>query len=552
MRQYSELRNLEKRFILSKTFSSIANRWLMADEYLQQPKPTNYDQSPEAQTDGPWVDNYGVIYPAGKPYVDEYGTIHPPGTYKDRNGVWHRSANARYNPRTGAFELIDPSLNAFGFPNKNSPPPIRLLLNSDPNSPKLRAPKPFTFDTREKDTDPNAPKLSNKQLREPKLLPLEEVDDDIDPNKLWGMRPLSLDTREKDIDPSAAKPKPDQEIAQVAEPIIEPITNPSLKHPGSGDGREDLSKYPPFIQEESEKIQQGIENGIDQLNPLKSDEEKKALRDLTDRQKKGFKKSQHHDELKHATQSTRNDKGCTFVDLNKPEPNPVRSMIIDAMTGTTTPTLVIDPMGQAAEFDGSYKGSTQKDLKRLQNKLVEVEALSPQNAAQESADRAFIRSKLAEWQYQGAIANRCGCELLIKLPNADLVQFANQNLKLSPGIRIQEAKLGGTYRQVRDNTVGGQVHHMPADSVSPLSTDMGPAIWMEIPHHRGTASHDATGRTKATAYRNFQKKLIQSGQFDRALKIDINDVNSKFPGLYDISIKQMMKNRSLKNKKSNK
>jgi hypothetical protein len=61
-------------------------------------------------------------------------------------------------------------------------------------------------------------------------------------------------------------------------------------------------------------------------------------------------------------------------------------MMTDALTGDTAPTLVVDPAGQAALFDGRYKGSMKKDLKRLQNKLCEVEPISPpRNAAQGSA-----------------------------------------------------------------------------------------------------------------------------------------------------------------------
>jgi hypothetical protein len=126
------------------------------------------------------------------------------------------------------------------------------------------------------------------------------------------------------------------------------------------------------------------------------------------------------------------------------------------------------------------------------------------------------------------------------------VQFANQNLKLSPGIRIQEAKLGGTYGQVRANTVGGEIHHMPADSVSPLSTAKGPAIWMQTLHHRRTGSNDANGRGDAELYRDVQKRLIQSGHFNKAMEMDIKDVQTIAPGLYDIPIRQMQKKYNLK------
>src|SRR5919205_4513179 len=49
-----------------------------------------------------------------------------------------------------------------------------------------------------------------------------------------------------------------------------------------------------------------------------------------------------------------------------------------------------------------------------------------------------------------------------------------------------EDRLGGAYKDVPDR--GGQVHHMPAKSISPLSEDDGPGIRMSIEDHRRTAS----------------------------------------------------------------
>ncbi len=353
------------------------------------------------------------------------------------------------------------------------------------------------------------------------------------------------------LDPSTRKateppkPQPDLEIAQVAEPITKPL----LKSPGSagqGFGKSnpsltELEQQTKKAKQQTEQLKQGVENGIDQLNPFKSDAEKKALRNLTDKQKDGFKKSQHHEDLQKATDSFRNDRGCTFVDLNTVEGNPVRSMMTDAMTGSTSPTLVIDPSGQAAEFDGRYKGNA-KGKQRLKNKLFEVEALSPQNAAQESAAHAFIRSKLVEWEYQGTIAHRCGCELRIMLPDADLVQFANQNVKLSPGIRIQEAKLGGIYSEVRYNTVGGEFHHMPSSFAIDefINPSKGWGVWMRTADHLKTKSHGRKG-DEGRLYRARQKMLIQSGKYRDVMEEDIDNVMSIENGLYGLPVRQMLK-----------
>ena len=85
---------------------------------------------------------------------------------------------------------------------------------------------------------------------------------------------------------------------------------------------------------------------------------------------------------------------------------------------------------------------------------------------------------------------------------------------------------------------GIQRHHMPADSVSPLSTANGPAIQMEMADHMATASWGRS--TMAQQYRARQKLLIDQGRFDDAIEMDIDDVRSKFGSKYDEAILQMI------------
>jgi hypothetical protein len=122
------------------------------------------------------------------------------------------------------------------------------------------------------------------------------------------------------------------------------------------------------------------------------------------------------------------------------------------------------------------------------------------------------------------------------------VQFANQNLKLSPGIRIQEAKLGGTHSEVRANTVGGEVHHMPsAEAIDGfMKYGKGWAIWMRTKDHLQTLSHGSNGED-GRIYREKQKALIQSGNYGKAMKEDINNAAAIENGLYTIPIQQMKK-----------
>ncbi len=97
---------------------------------------------------------------------------------------------------------------------------------------------------------------------------------------------------------------------------------------------------------------------------------------------------------------------------------------------------------------------------------------------------------------------------------------------------------GGSYQAVRDSNTGGEIHHMPADSISHLSRDEGPGIWMEVTEHQQTASW---GRYRsAIAYRNQQRQLIENGQFLRAQQMDIDDIHSKFVTKYDEAIAEML------------
>lgn len=98
-------------------------------------------------------------------------------------------------------------------------------------------------------------------------------------------------------------------------------------------------------------------------------------------------------------------------------------------------------------------------------------------------------------------------------------------------------KKGGAYKDVPAD--GGEAHHMPADSVSPLSRGRGPATRMETKDHYATASW---GRSKeAQAYRDKQKQLIKEGKFKEAQQMDIDDLHKKFGDKYNEGIEDMEK-----------
>ena len=79
---------------------------------------------------------------------------------------------------------------------------------------------------------------------------------------------------------------------------------------------------------------------------------------------------------------------------------------------------------------------------------------------------------------------------------------------------------------------------MPADSVSPIPHNAGPAIWMETADHALTASYGPF--EYAAAWRAQQQALTESGRFMDALQMDIDNIRNLFGSKYDEGIQQML------------
>lgn len=115
----------------------------------------------------------------------------------------------------------------------------------------------------------------------------------------------------------------------------------------------------------------------------------------------------------------------------------------------------------------------------------------------------------------------------------------DENLENNEDNELEEKK-GGSYRDVKKTSDGEthEVHHMPADSVSNLERDDGPAIKMDKEDHRQTASCGSS--KEAREYREKQKDLIEQGKFREALQMDIDDLHEKFSDKYDDAIAEML------------
>ncbi len=105
-------------------------------------------------------------------------------------------------------------------------------------------------------------------------------------------------------------------------------------------------------------------------------------------------------------------------------------------------------------------------------------------------------------------------------------------------IEIFGLKQGGSYAEIRATNIGGQVHHMPVNSVSPVSHAKGAAIWMPTPDHLDTASWGSYNKGKQ--WRAYQKELIDNGKFGKAMEIDIRDIQRKFGSQFNDGIREML------------
>ena len=104
------------------------------------------------------------------------------------------------------------------------------------------------------------------------------------------------------------------------------------------------------------------------------------------------------------------------------------------------------------------------------------------------------------------------------------------------GTWVHNGCSGGRYKDVSAD--GGNVHHTPADSVSPLTRGEGPSFRMDTADHRLTGSWGSSAN--AQAYRALQKTLINQGRFDDAVQMDIDNVQRLFGNKYDEGILQMI------------
>ncbi|MGH3379553.1 MAG: Hint domain-containing protein [Mycobacterium sp.] len=97
---------------------------------------------------------------------------------------------------------------------------------------------------------------------------------------------------------------------------------------------------------------------------------------------------------------------------------------------------------------------------------------------------------------------------------------------------------GGKWGQLWPAGAGNEINHMPQNASTPLTKYSGPATRMAKADHRQIYS---TGSSiQSQAWLQMQRELVDSGQIDRAMMNDINDVATRFPGEYNNAIGEMI------------
>ncbi len=126
------------------------------------------------------------------------------------------------------------------------------------------------------------------------------------------------------------------------------------------------------------------------------------------------------------------------------------------------------------------------------------------------------------------------------------VEKSASELKVTSEVAAQEFK-GGLHGDTKLPVGDGlESHHMPPDSVSPVSTNKGTAIQMDPADHMETSSHGSNGAAGAE-YRQGIKDMIDGGQMRDAMATEVRDVRraskvvSGDATKYNSAMQQMLK-----------
>lgn len=129
---------------------------------------------------------------------------------------------------------------------------------------------------------------------------------------------------------------------------------------------------------------------------------------------------------------------------------------------------------------------------------------------------------------------------------ANFYQYAPNSINWIDPWGLMKGILRSTWNAIRNNYykgLGGEVNHAPAyASYKGLSgapsRGRGPAYWMERADHRAMAS-TGSGRD-AKIFRAMQREHIMNSRWDRAIAMDLEDLNDKYPGKYNEDFRHLL------------
>ncbi len=106
-------------------------------------------------------------------------------------------------------------------------------------------------------------------------------------------------------------------------------------------------------------------------------------------------------------------------------------------------------------------------------------------------------------------------------------------IEMDKNPNISKKYEGGNYTQLRKKYAGIkdiEIHHTPADSISPLSKNKGPCVAIEKEDHKETKSYKNS--LEARQFRQKQKELINHGHFLTAEFMDFQNLILTFREKY--------------------
>lgn len=222
--------------------------------------------------------------------------------------------------------------------------------------------------------------------------------------------------------------------------------------------------------------------------------------------------------------------------------------MIEHVVGTAIKTAVTESVKETAGSSAVKEGtsltkdisSKGQDIAQERLSRLEAEAVESSPEDYESYDIAKGRLECLEKEIDEVEAGANQPEKELNQVDNTVSQDTINNAEKAKD-EVSQKGIGGSYGEVREHVEktgaeNKEVHHMPADSVSPIERNDGPAIEMDKDDHRQTASCGSS--REAREYRAEQRAKIEKGDFDGAFQMDVDDLHDKFGDKYDDQIEQ--------------